>query len=150
MNPIRNFYRKNFCSRGKRLLLDLIDSNTDMMFGIVLEEVGLPSGHITLYKWWKNERSAFHERICFENINADGISNGIIERDLSEFERVFSCIDAAESLNLKSFSSTYRDGVLYSLSWGSKARLKYIEIDNPTINSPHDHLVENIKNCQWL
>lgn len=149
MKFIKNFYRKNFFSRGKRLLLELIDSKNDFLFGIVLEEIGLPSGHVTLHRWWKTEEAAFYEQISFEGIEGVGVSHGIIERDPAEFDNVFTFVDAADRSKLKSFSSTLRDGVLYSLSWGSKERLGTLTIDNPTVGSPHDHIVKNIKNSRW-
>ena len=89
-------------------MLELIDSKPDLLFGIVLEEVGLPDGHITLHRWWKTQQAAFYEHINFVRISGDGISDGVVERDLSEFDNVFTCVDTADRLNLKSISSTFK------------------------------------------
>lgn len=149
MKYIKNFYRKNFCSRGKRLLLELTDSKADLLFGIVLEEVGLPGGHITLHRWWKTKQASFYERVNFVRISGDGISDGIVERDLSEFDNVLTCLDSVDRLNLRNMSSNFRDGVVYSLAWGTGGQLRSIAIENPTDGSPYKQLVKTMENCRW-
>ena len=120
-----------------------------MLVGIVLEEVGLPCGPITLHRWWKTEHAAFYEQMNFERVTDDGLSDGIVERDPLEFDRVFRWVHDADRVKLNSFSSTFRDGVFYSLAWGAREQMRTIAIDNPTVGSPHDQILKNIKNCKW-
>lgn len=149
MNFIRNFYRKNFYSSGRRLLLDLIESKIDLVFGIILEEVGLPGGQTTIHRWWKSDHAAFYERIHFERSSGNGLSDGTVEREVSEFNDVFTLVDALDRLKLKNFSSTFRDGVIYSLAWGGKGKVKDLSIDNPETGSLYDNAIKSIKSCRW-
>ena len=149
MRFLTKLYRDNFCSRGKRLLLELFEEKPESNSSVVLEEVCRPGGSATLHKWWKAGHLGFYQRIHLTNIG-DQCETAEIHQDLGErFDNIVKIIDIADRPKLKNFTSTLRDGVLYSVAWGDKKKIQHLSIENPEQGSRHLKLIEVLKDNTW-
>ncbi|HUT08939.1 MAG TPA: hypothetical protein VMY42_00440 [Thermoguttaceae bacterium] len=149
MSFLTRIYRKYFCSRPKRLLLELFDSVPEAKSGIVLEEIGLPNGTVTTYRWWKTDRVAFFFKAHAPSLAGEAVSDALVEDTKKRFDELLSIVKRLDQPALRNHSGSIRDGVLFSIAWGSEKNLRDLTIRNPEPRSRYIKLVRELKENAW-
>jgi len=149
MSILRNIYRKNFCSVGKRLLLELFEAQPSSISGLVLQEAGLPAGNLTIYQWWKDDGGAYFQKSERNLRTALSTSEKVVERQVTEFDNLIELITQADQPHLESFAGVMKDGVVFAIAWGNPRKLRHLSFKNPFSESPENGLVRTIKANEW-
>ena len=134
-------------AHDKRLLHDLFDEHPYAISCIILEESGNPGGKVTLLRWWKTTTTAFFERTV--SVDVSNSMNAPRDQPSSRFDDL---LDALQNLGIETIGdleSTIRDGVTYSLVWGSKTESRHLYIDNPSEGTAHLELIHELKANTW-
>lgn len=149
MQFITKIYRKNFYSRPKQLLLELFDESPDITRGIVLQEVGLPKGKINTYRWWEAERFAFFSESVAASTGSEVIRDAPFQNSRKCFNELLCFIEASDEPRMTNYSGNIRDGVVFSLAWGSPTHIRALTLQNPKRESTYAKLIQGIKENAW-
>ena len=146
---LTKIYRVNFCSRPKQLLLDLFDESPGITYGIVLQEVGLPKGKVNTYRWWETEEFAFFSKSVAASIRSEVVRDEPIQNSKKSFNELLSFIKSSDKPRLKNHSGSKRDGVVFSIAWGTLTNLRALTLQNPPRESTYTKLIQGIKKNAW-
>ncbi len=151
MGFLTTLYRATFCSGPKRLLLELFDAAPDATTGIVLQEIGLPYGKVTLYRWWRTDECAFCSVMETRSVGSARPcdTTKVTQRPATRFDELLSLIETADTPPLENYSGNLRDGIVYCISWGTKKHLRALGVQNPIRESPYCYLIQQLKANAW-
>ena len=149
MRFISKIYRKNFCSRPKQLLLELFDESPDITRGIVLQEVGLPKGKVNIYRWWETELFAFFSKSAAASTGSEVVRDAPIRNSRKCFNELLCFIVASDEPRMANYSGNLRDGVVFSVAWGSPMHIRAVTLQNPTRESTYAKLIQGMKENAW-
>lgn len=143
-----NFLKKLmllFSGRKNPTFLDIWERLENPRFVIMLLEAGLLGGSVNIFIFWENDKGHFFEEAIINT--SDGEIETINQSDLSalEFDRIKSEIHRLDQPRLKNYSSEMKDGVEYSICWGSLQHTRKVSANNPEGESKHGQLVSLLK-----
>ncbi len=149
MSRRKDIYRRNFCPLGKRLMLELFETHTSAISGIVLQKTGLPAGAQTLYLWWLTDDSAGFQKGAHDLRTGAENFTPSVERSRGEFEDLLTQIKQTDHPQLPDFPGTKRDGQVFAVAWGSPQTFRHLSISNLDPGSRHAELVSVLEARAW-
>ena len=137
-----------FSTRSRRTLLETMQAVPGAVGAIILEEIGLPNGDITVHRWWRTNLASFYARA--NRIEAFTVSGDTITEKLAnDFDELLKELQRLDQPPVKSYAVPVRDGVVFFVAWGSRDEIRDITIRNPQQNTVHFRLVDFLKNNIW-
>ena len=141
----RDFYRRNFCSETLVLLYQLFEQHPELERGIVFTE-SMPLTRTKTHWIWLEAHDAGQLHIC-EYKSRIKVEHSIRVKELTkaDFNEVIDYVQKT-SESLGSYSGRVKDGVFYSLCWGTPSKHFALNIRNPQVGSkPHETFVNTLK-----
>ncbi len=141
----KRLFQKHFCPPAQAKLLELFDATPYLQRAILLVETTPLSGIRTTYLLEEHSHTS-HLKVRQTNLK-EKTERTVIETELpqSDFAKVLDCVEEG-GVELGNFTGKVKDGIYYSLCWGSPAALRHVTIDNPQFGSPrHQDFINAVK-----
>jgi hypothetical protein len=148
---LKRFLWRNFCPAAKAAFLELFQQNDTLCRAFVMVEMS-PLAGIQIKYVWQEFRENAHLNVSELSVRTK-TRRIITDRVLSktEFIQVFHRFEDQGLSSLGNYSGRVKDGVSYSLCWGTASTASTLSISNPQVGSKlHEEFIKNVKKLASL
>ena len=137
---------KSFFSTKKAIpaFEDICDRTENPSFLVALFEAGLLSGEVRIFLFWKNDDGHFFEKASKSASENEIQSISLANMPAADFNQLRADIRQLDEPKLKSHASSIKDGVAFTVYWGTQDQQREISARNPEPGTKHAKLVSLI------
>lgn len=144
---LRGFFRQQFYPAAKIHLLEMFERDKGLTSAVVLCETTPLNGITITYSWGEHPLSCRLDVSEFNHKQKLQTAIKKSETPKAEFVELIQGIEDLGGAKLGHFAGKVKDGIVYSLCWGTPSRPVCLRIKNPQRGSEkHQQLVRFLKN----
>lgn len=142
VNFFKNFFRQNFCSQAKKILLETFDLSPYAETVIVLLQASLLGGELLIIEWVQMADKTVVRQRKRNLMNKTEMQLKLQDEPYGLFDQLLQRLNHEVESGLHNYSGSVKDGVAYSLAWGRPSMVKEISIRNPQKGERHHILIQ--------